>query len=324
MSHHSPIRFCSLPAYFCIKFLYSKLNNETPLVEMILLEVENRGVQDALNSHFAAAKENGRFERVNAKICDFDGCVYTLSNPEGNREQLQLSLSIAFYSQLEEHGVNEKLKSVYGDHLISCGGSSDITLLWTVDKIPEDHAKMANDASRLKRNCFAAVFEKYFEAQASGTDIKRAVIHYREGESIYVEAKSDRVTVIFSTTFKEKDDAVIGGVFLQEFKEGRRASATAPQVLFSTKAPPNELKGTDAKSGDDVGYITFVFLPRHFSEQTSDKTIDLIHTFRNYLHYHIKCSKAYINSRMRSKTTDFLKVLNRARPDSESKKRTGY
>jgi actin related protein 2/3 complex, subunit 2 len=59
------------------------------------------------------------------------------------------------------------------------------------------------------------------------------VIHFREGESVYVEAKSDRVTVIFSTTFREKDDIVVGGVFLQEFKEGRRASATAPQVNIS-------------------------------------------------------------------------------------------
>lgn len=69
-------------------------------------------------------------------------------------------------------------------------------------------------------------------SQASGSEVKRAVIHYREGESIYIEAKSDRVTVIFSTTFKEKDDIIIGGVFLQEFKEGRRASATAPQVYY--------------------------------------------------------------------------------------------
>lgn len=291
---------------------------------MILLEVENRGVQDALNNHFEAAKEKGRFDKVAAKICDFDGCIYSLTNPDGNREQLQLSLTIAFYSQLEAHGANEKLKSVYGEHLVACGGTSDITLLFTIDNLPENHQKLANDASRLKRNCFAAVFEKYFEAQASGSEVKRAVIHYREGESIYIEAKSDRVTVIFSTTFKEKDDIIIGGVFLQEFKEGRRASATAPQVLFKVKEAPDELKNTDAKSGDDVGYITFVLLPRHFTDKTSDKTIDLIHTFRNYLHYHIKCSKAYINSRMRGKTGDFLKVLNRARPDSDSKKRTGY
>ena len=37
---------------------------------MILLEVENRGVQDALNNHFEAAKTKGKFDTVDAKICD--------------------------------------------------------------------------------------------------------------------------------------------------------------------------------------------------------------------------------------------------------------
>ena len=54
---------------------------------------------------------------------------------------------------------------------------------------------------------------------------------------MFVEAKVDRVTVVFSTIFKDDDDVVLGKVFLQEFKEGRRASATAPTVLFS-KDPP--------------------------------------------------------------------------------------
>lgn len=45
--------------------------------------------------------------------------------------------------------------------------------------------------------------------------------------------------------------------FLQEFKEGRRASHTAPQVLFSHREPPLELKDTDATVGDNIGYITF-------------------------------------------------------------------
>jgi len=292
--------------------------------QMILLEVENRGVNVALLNHFEAAKNKGRFDKVDAKICDFDNCTYYLTNPDGDREQLQLSLSMPFYGQLEQHGANDKLAAIYGDYLKSCGGGGDVVLTFKIANIPENHEELAIRASRLKRNCYAALFEKYFNAQAAGSKVERAVIHYREGESIYVEAKSDRVTVIFSTTFKEADDIIIGGVFLQEFKEGRRASTTAPQVLFSTKEPPTELRGTDARSGDNVGYITFVLLPRHFSEKTVDKTIDLIHTFRNYLHYHIKCSKAYINSRMRQKTDDFLKVLNRARPDSESKKRIGY
>jgi actin related protein 2/3 complex subunit 2 len=76
------------------------------------------------------------------------------------------------------------------------------------------------------------------------------------------------------------------------------------------------LEGTDARTGEGVGYITFVLFPRHTNSEVRDNTIDLIHLFRNYLHYHIKCSKAYIHSRMRAKTAEFLKVLNRAKLDS--------
>lgn len=46
-------------------------------------------------------------------------------------------------------------------------------------------------------------------------------------------------------------------IVCQEFKEGRRASQTAPQVIFSHKEPPQELQGTGAKTGDNIGYITF-------------------------------------------------------------------
>ena len=59
---------------------------------MILLEVENRGVEIALNNHFEAAKAKGRFDKVEAQICDFDECKYHLSNPDGNREKLQVVL----------------------------------------------------------------------------------------------------------------------------------------------------------------------------------------------------------------------------------------
>lgn len=73
----------------------------------------------------------------------------------------------------------------------------------------------------------------------------------------YVEAKADRVTVVFSTIFRDEDDVVIGKVFMQELREGRRASHTAPQVLFSHKEPPLELANTDARTGDNIGYVTF-------------------------------------------------------------------
>lgn len=68
------------------------------------------------------------------------------------------------------------------------------------------------------------------------------------------------------------------------------------------------------------------------------EVISHIQTFRDYFHYHIKASKAYIHSRMRKRTADFLQgqkltsrcserwanrtlVLRRARPENEERER---
>jgi actin related protein 2/3 complex subunit 2 len=40
-------------------------------------------------------------------------------------------------------------------------------------------------------------------------------INYRDDEAIYIVPGSDRVTVVFSTTFKEETDRIFGKVFLQ-------------------------------------------------------------------------------------------------------------
>ena len=72
-----------------------------------------------------------------------------------------------------------------------------------------------------------------------------------------MKALADRVTVIFSTTFKGEDDIILGKAFMQAFLESRRKYQEAPQVLFSYKSPPAELNNTTAVVGDNRGYITF-------------------------------------------------------------------
>lgn len=47
-----------------------------------------------------------------------------------------------------------------------------------------------------------------------------------------------------------------------------------------------------------------VLYPRHISEQAQDNTINLIHTLRNYLHYHIKCSKVLFKALLLIDTVD--------------------
>jgi len=131
--------------------------------------------------------------------------------------------------------------------------------------------------SLLKRNAMAAPFErayaehyklkeaasKYTTEEApqgvrEGGDVM--AIHYRDEEAIYVKASHDRVTVIFSTIFREETDRVFGKVFIQEFVDARRrAIQNAPQVLFRND-PPLELQGVPgvtATSGGEIGYVTF-------------------------------------------------------------------
>jgi len=289
---------------------------------MILLEVNNRIVEETLTVKIKNAQSGQKPESVLVTVADFDGVLYRISNPKDDRTKVNVSISLKFYKELQVHGADSVLKREYGDLLVAADDGFDVTVQLDLSNIPENWEEIVKKCGLLKRNCFAAVFEKYFEFQEKEeVGQEKAVIHYRDDETMYVEAKADRVTVIFSTIFKDASDIILSEVFMREFKEGRKATHTAPTVLFNNKEPPEDLKDTDARTGEGVGYITFVLFPRHTKADTRDNTIDLIHLFRDYLHYHLKCSKAYIHSRMRAKTSDFLKVLNRAKIEDETSKK---
>ena len=76
--------------------------------------------------------------------------------------------------------------------------------LAAISKLPENEwESVVAKAGLLKRNCFASVFERYFEFQEREEEgHKAASIHYRDDETMYIEAKADRVTVVFSAIFR--------------------------------------------------------------------------------------------------------------------------
>lgn len=62
---------------------------------------------------------------------------------------------------------------------------------------------------------------------------------------------------------------------------------------------------TGKKEREATDHLQVLF-PRHLTPQRMPDVISHIQTFRDYFHYHIKASKAYIHSRMRRRTADFL------------------
>ncbi|OZJ06970.1 hypothetical protein BZG36_00244 [Bifiguratus adelaidae] len=269
-------------------------------------------------------------EKVMMDVVDFDGVSYRISTPS-SKTQIQLSLKWACWPELVQFGAEDMLKREYAEYY---GGPTedgfDVTLHFDLEKLPEDKEALVKKVSLLKRNIFAAPFERAFTEQEQLEDDKVTSkpipelmsVHYRDDEAIHIKASQDRVTVIFETTFKEEADRVYGKLFLTEFMEARRRIQSAPPVHYSGREPPLEIRHIQGlKDSGTVGYVTFILFPRHTRGEIREETISRIQIFRDYLHYHIKCSKAYLHSRMRARVAEFLKVLNRAKPENQTGER---
>lgn len=306
---------------------------------MLLLDYQNVLIQSVLTERFSGVPPVS----IDQTVSDFDGVIFHISTPE-SKTKILVSLQIRCWKDLVQYGTEQVLNREYGQYVAPPEPGYDFSVMVDLDNLPaeqEARDELVKKIALLKRNAMAAPFEHAYEehyklkeaaSRYTSEEAPQGVreggevmaIHYREEEAIYVKASHDRVTVIFSTIFREETDRIYGKVFIQEFVDARRrAIQNAPQVLFRND-PPLELQGVpgvrDSGNGE-IGYVTFVLFPRHLTPQRMPEVISHIQTFRDYFHYHIKASKAYIHTRMRRRTADFLQVLRRARPDSEEKER---
>ena len=234
---------------------------------------------------------------IDQTISDFDGVTFHISTPEA-KSKILISINVRCFKDLVQYGAQQVLEREYGSYVVAPESGYDFSVQIDLDNLPADNGTVtlsssdrpitdcacveARDdlirkVSLLKRNAMAAPFEQAFDEhhklaeeaskfiseeapQGINEGGKVAVIHYREEEAIYIKASHDRVTVVFSTVFREETDRVFGKVFIQEFVDARRrAIQNAPQVLFRTE-PPLEILGVpglkDNGSGD-IGYVTF-------------------------------------------------------------------
>jgi len=217
------------------------------------------------------------------------------------------------------------LKNQYSNLLVAPESNYNVTLKVDTSRPPQDKAAFARNVALLKRHSLAAPFYKVFaeiDAKKGGPKSQLVAINYRDDEAFYLKPDTDKCTVIFSVRFKDADDIVFAKVFLQEYADARRTMSNAPAVSYAQKEPPQELRGvSNLRVGDGQGYVSFVLFQPHIASAKKEKTIDNMMTFRNYLHYHLKCSKAHLHTRMRNKVRSFLQVLNRAKSEPETKEK---
>ncbi|KNC78491.1 hypothetical protein SARC_09084 [Sphaeroforma arctica JP610] len=288
---------------------------------MILLDDKNKILNDTLQKFLSTDSES--LEPVDVTLADFDSVLYHMSPVEGAKSSLKISIGWPAFKEMQACGADDVLKRIYGDMITDTEKGYDFSIVVDSEALNEEKDEVVSKVALLKRNVFAAPFERAFRQQKEGGSEETMKIQYREDSSIWLQARHDRVTVVFSTTFQDADDITLANkVFLQEFVDAKKKVREAPQVIYSWKDPPSELDGTGAEAADNISYITFVLFPRHYDGDKEDNCINMLQMFRDYFHYHIKCSKAYLHTRMRARVSTSLKVLNRAKPEVKKDKKT--
>ncbi|CAK9250726.1 unnamed protein product [Sphagnum jensenii] len=197
----------------------------------------------------------------------------------------------------------------------------DFALKFDCDKYA-NNTDFLNSISQIKRHILGGPMNAAFTALAAGSSLPASSYSYRKNESMFICPSKDKVVVIFLVDFQDTMDKAVSRIFLQEFVEGQRSVRTAPPVSYS-KEPPQELAGMKFPARENIsGYISFSLEKRHVEGAKKDQAITLLTGFRSYLHYHIKCSKTYLQMRMRKRVAGWLQVLNRAVPEIETEKKT--
>ncbi|KAH0544150.1 hypothetical protein FGG08_001595 [Glutinoglossum americanum] len=227
---------------------------------MLLLDYQNVLIQSLLTERFSGAPPVS----IDQVVSDFDGVTFHLSTPE-SKSRILISISVKCFNELVRYGAQQVLEREYGPYIVAPESGYDFSVVVDLDSLPEE--KEARDdlirrVSLLKRNAMAAPFERAFDefarlqeeaskftSESAPEGVREGgevmAIHYREEEAIYIKASHDRVTVIFSTVFREETDRIFGKVFLQ--------------VLFRND-PPLEIQNVpglrDSGTGE-IGYVTF-------------------------------------------------------------------
>ena len=215
---------------------------------------------------------------IDQVVSDFDNVTFHISTPN-SKTQILVSIAVKCFPELVTYGAEAVLQREYGSYIVPPEQGYDFSVQVDLENLPEGQEEkddLIRRISLMKRNAMAAPYEQAFQEYATlheqashytsetapqgvreGGEVR--AIHYREEEAIYIKASHDRVTVIFSTIFREETDRIYGKIFLQEFADARRrAIQNAPQVLFRYD-PPLELQGIPGLSSSkgEVGYITF-------------------------------------------------------------------
>ncbi|XP_006294427.2 actin-related protein 2/3 complex subunit 2B isoform X2 [Capsella rubella] len=158
------------------------------------------------------------------------------------------------------------------------------------------------------------------DSRAMNNNKRPIRIVYHPSEPFYVFKQPEKITAVFPMNFKDNSDVVIATSFFQELVEvgSQKEMGKAPQCSWSP-IPPLQLRGEPVQDlTTNSGFVSFDITSRHVEGKRLDKTVWNLLNFYAYVKYHIKCSRGYIQRRMRKRMDSLVKLLNNTSLEEEA------
>ncbi|KAI3683346.1 hypothetical protein L1987_83849 [Smallanthus sonchifolius] len=194
-----------------------------------------------------------------------------------------------------------------------------LTLKLDFSKIPrkKDAVKIITEISSVQAVILSSQLRELLKnvnaQEISQGTCKPIKLVYHPNEPFYVVKQPAKLTAVFPIRFKEHSDIVIAKAFFQELVDVGNSGvcARAPPCYWSP-IPPPELRGEPIKDlSTNGGFVSFEISARHIEGKKLDKTVWNLLNFNALVKYHVKCTKGFVQRRMRSRLESLVEALQR-------------
>lgn len=293
---------------------------------MLLLSDNNRMLQEMVAAQVNWAAEEGdeaeERKSMSAKLCDFDGVFYSVDVAEENLNVVRVQMYIPSWDNMAERGGNKALQDIYGSFVSepTDGNSFAIDIDISTLDTEEKKAKIIEDIGKLRTNAIGGFFHYFFDSLNEGKIEAPFRMQFGTDTQLYVVPAKDRIVFIYDLAFNDKADQAIARLVMREFNDAKKLKELqrAPPCNFSVKAPMEleQFKVTEPQG--NIGFLSVAVLKEHVTDKKRRaNAASMLQVLRSHVQYHLKCSKAYIHSRMRKRVKDLLKILSRAKQTAE-------
>ncbi|KAI8566531.1 hypothetical protein RHMOL_Rhmol02G0047700 [Rhododendron molle] len=194
-----------------------------------------------------------------------------------------------------------------------------LTLKLDFAKIPhgKDSVKIITQISTVQAVILSSQLKELLRnvssQDASQGKYKPIKLVYHPREPFFVIKQPAKITTVFPMRFKENTDVIIATAFFQELMDvgSSEAWTKAPHCTWSP-IPPPELRGELLEDlSTNGGFVTFDISSRHIEGKRLDKTVWSLLNFNAFVKYHVKCTRGFIQRRMRNRLEGLVQVLHK-------------